>query len=616
MPGFDPTQLRLHNDLLDLVKHRWDVAKDKPEIYRPWWRAHTVKVLLVTDGLDFGDGDFGLSTFITTLLEDGRRYVHFEITLGHLRSDASNEMMLTRDGRIARRITDFRFDDNSHFTSTMYDEVFLFGVTTNYWNAAFATRNANQASYPQGRLNDTELDRLTAHMNDGRGLFATGDHARLGRGLGGFVDRARDMRYWADYGPGSGDEVWGPGQISMAGVNRNDSNAAGHDVGYQFSDQSDDIPQQLHLRLYHARVNLLTEERYPHPILCSPQGRIDVFPDHPHEGEVKLPDDVGLSCRDGSPEYPPRTDGSGQELPEIIAWGYVAAGNTATATAGRPGNKLATVAHEFNVLAAYDGHRAGVGRVVTDSTWHHFVNVNLIGIFEGGVFDDFGRPGEHGSKHTGFLASADGQAHLAKIRNYYVNTAVWLAPASGIRAMNDTFWWDVIWSDRVVEATALDPSHTLKDLTTIDLFHIGSQAKDVLGRRATVCRSLSLVLDVLDRWVEFNPWVNPWDPVIELDLPVLPWFDPEPLQMIALGGAIVALRDAFPYPTEKAPAFNEKAREILRDGASFALAGALGELRKDLTKIQRLTKSGLERFGDAKAPQVRTATKKSARKKS
>ena len=33
--------------------------------------------------------------------------------------------------------------------------------------------------------------------------------------------------------------------------------------------------------------------------------------------------------------------------------------------------------------ATYDGHRADVGRVVCDSTWHHFVNVNLTGIFEG-----------------------------------------------------------------------------------------------------------------------------------------------------------------------------------------------------------------------------------------
>lgn len=439
-------------------------------------------------------------------------------------------------------------------------------------------------------------------MNSGRGLFATGDHARLGRGLGGFVDRARNMRHWADFGPGAGDEVNGPGQVSMAGVNRNDSNAAGRDVGYQFSDQSDDVPQTLQLKLYHSPVRLLSEERYPHPILCSPLGRIDVFPDHPHEGEVKEPEDLGLTCRDGSPEYPPRTDGSGQEVPEVIAWGQVAAGNTASATAGRPGNKLPTVAHRFAVLAAYDGHRANVGRVVTDSTWHHFVNVNLIGIFEGGIFDDFNRRGEDPSKHTGFLASPDGQAHLAKIRHYYVNTAVWLAPQERAQAMNDAVWWDLVWSDRVVEATTLDPSYTIKDLSIVDLFHIGSQARDVLGRRTTVCRTFHLMLDLLDRWVEYNWWVNPWDPVIRAEVPVIPWFNPEPLALIALGGAVVALRDAFPYPTDQAPELSGKAWSIVRAGADYALSQALSTMMQDVERIQGLARSGLDQFGRAKAP--------------
>jgi hypothetical protein len=127
-------------------------------------------------------------------------------------------------------------------------------------------------------------------------------------------------------------------------------------------------------------------------------GRIDVFPDHPHEGQVKVPENLGLACRDGSPEYPPATSGSGQVRPEIIARGRVAGGNTASSLNG-PGNKIPTRTHTFDVLAAYDGHRANVGRVVTDSTWHHFVNVKLIGIFEGGRFDDFGRQARTSATH-------------------------------------------------------------------------------------------------------------------------------------------------------------------------------------------------------------------------
>lgn len=45
--------------------------------------------------------------------------------------------------------------------------------------------------------------------------------------------------------------------------------------------------------------------------------------------------------------------------------------------------------HSFGLVSAYDGHPAGVGRITCDSTWHHFINVNLIGVLAGGDFDDF-----------------------------------------------------------------------------------------------------------------------------------------------------------------------------------------------------------------------------------
>jgi hypothetical protein len=45
------------------------------------------QVLLVTDGdLDFGEGDFVLSTFVGTLLNDGRANVAFDVALAHLRA--------------------------------------------------------------------------------------------------------------------------------------------------------------------------------------------------------------------------------------------------------------------------------------------------------------------------------------------------------------------------------------------------------------------------------------------------------------------------------------------------------------------------------------------------
>jgi hypothetical protein len=587
--------------LEQLARHRFDEVRIRPDRFWPWWRPVTVKLLLVTDGLDFGDGDFGLSAFITSLLDDGRGYARFDITLGHLQSSVTDQQMLVREPRISRRIKGFRFDVSTHFTPTAYDEVWLFGVETNFKQSAYGTRNTS-SSYPADRLSDAELDKLTAHMNGQRGLFATGDHAFLGAGLGKAVDRARNMRHWADFGSG---------EISMGGPNRNDSNAVGHDPGTQFSDQSDDVPQRLDLTLFATPTGLFREERYPHPILCSPTGRIDVFPDHPHEGEVRVPPDLGLACRDGSPEYPTRSDGTGQEVPVVIARGRVPAGNTASAVAGSPGNKQATVAHGFGVLCAYDGHRAGVGRVVTDSTWHHFVNVNLIGILEGGIFDNFGRPGEDSTKHLGFLSSTEGRAALRQIQHYYVNTAVWLASPGLIRAMNDQLWWDLVWSERLVEATLLDPATTLRDVRVHEFYEIGSQARDVLGRRATVCRSLHFVFPYIDEvWEEFVPWVDPWDPVTRDGLPELPWIDPSPLLSIAIGGALVALREAHPYPTAKPPRFGEKEAAIVRHGISTALAAGVGDLQRDLAVFSRAAKAGSARLTEASEVRPRQTRKR------
>ena len=72
------------------------------------------------------------------------------------------------------------------------------------------------------------------------------------------------------------------------------------------------------------------------------------------------------------------------------------------------------------------------------------------------MFDDFDRPGTTPPSTPGSSLSPAGQEALEKIQHYYVNIAVWLAPPALIQAMNDQWWWDLVWSDRVVEATLLD----------------------------------------------------------------------------------------------------------------------------------------------------------------
>jgi hypothetical protein len=191
-----PTLSISNRHLIDMnLKRRLDFRLN-PELFFPWWRRCTVKVLLVTDGpLNFGEGDFGLSTFVRVLKNDAPSRVRFELTLAHI-NDVSNAEMLDAEPGIARRIKEFRFDNAAHFTQDMYDQVWLFGFDPSY-------------SGMPGRgtfLAPAEISAIHAHMERGGGLFATGDHGFLGQALCGGLPRVRNMRHWGDF-PNSNDAI-------------------------------------------------------------------------------------------------------------------------------------------------------------------------------------------------------------------------------------------------------------------------------------------------------------------------------------------------------------------------------------------------------------------------
>ena len=160
-------------ELIELnVKRRIDFRRTPEKIYR-WWRRCTVKVLLVTDGnLNFGEGDFGLSTFVRILKNDAPAPVRFELTLAHINNVPDADMLAGEPG-IAARIKNFRFDDPAHFTPDQFDQVWLFGISTSY--AGMPGRNTFLAP--------AEIDAVHAHMQRGGGVFATGDHGFLGQAL-------------------------------------------------------------------------------------------------------------------------------------------------------------------------------------------------------------------------------------------------------------------------------------------------------------------------------------------------------------------------------------------------------------------------------------------------
>jgi hypothetical protein len=320
------------------------------------------------------------------------------------------------------------FDDPSINLSD-YDEVWLFG------DEGYDGSPVGPGPGEPGGLTDSELAALTTFMDNGGGLFATGDHDGLGSGMSGRIPRARYMRRWyspSDTSPGIPPLTvtnW-PG-VGSARVDTLQKGAT--DVGdtFFFDDQSDDIPQPL------------TALVPSHPVVQGATGVLAVYPDHMHEGEVIAPTGAMLTQTSDSDstlsfagpaftEFP--TIASYQEVPLILATSSAGTGGGLTGhvtevPSGMNPEDIACENKNFgadgsvcgvsknNTLAAYDGHTVNVGRIVTDSSFHHFLDLNLLGDPCSLI----------AVKQQGFNASANGKAALKEIEAFWVNMATWLS---------------------------------------------------------------------------------------------------------------------------------------------------------------------------------------------
>jgi hypothetical protein len=324
--------------------------------------------------------------------------------------------------------TPFHFYD---LDLNVYDEIWLFGYEG--YNGGQVGPVGTMGSSEPGGITDRELTAITKFMEAGGGVFATGDHDGLGSAMCGRIPRVRYMRKWFssdDHSTGrpplAPDNWPGGGPLRADTLRRGDTDTS--DV-YYFDDQSDDIPQPL-------KVLVPT-----HPAVQGKSGVLKVYPDHMHEGEVIAPTGSQLTqtsatdstlgfAGEGFTEFP-TVDGH-QEVPIILA--HVTAG-----TLNRSGtlvghitlvgegmpceNKNFTSDNSVNLpkiinaLAAYDGHTINVGRIVTDSSFHHYIDLNLLGDPCSSVEE----------KRRGFNASTSGQAILEELNAFYINLATWLA---------------------------------------------------------------------------------------------------------------------------------------------------------------------------------------------
>nr|BFE51673.1 hypothetical protein GCM10017745_51000 [Saccharothrix mutabilis subsp. capreolus] len=401
----------------------------------PWYCTRpTVRILFYTDhsGVSLDPGsDFGVTQLRDLLLTRNTFFVDFQIDLIDRHAGCHGAHPLT-PGLLAK-----------------YDQVWFFGV-----------EQCNQESAPHNELTDDEVAALTDWMGpDGQGgVLITGDHANrrpddaldksldllvnLGRALGHKVPRAGKLRRWEGL----------PSAIPEPDAEHTHNTQVPDGLGTPLDDltlQDDAHPQALSLTRY--RIGLpfpwWPRKSRPHPLFCGRSGPIEVFPDHMHEGALAFPASYPES------EWP--SGPTGQPRPEVVARG----------TDKR-------FARTYDIVSAYDGELASVGRIVADTTWHHYFNVNLRGFPPGPVRDAIG--------------------------DFYVNLAVWLSPPARRQAMRRWFWWSL----------AAHPGLRMVKGGPIAL--LGQTAIDVLGRRASQCTTTDLV------WpfpvpVEF-PAKVPWPP--------------------------------------------------------------------------------------------------------
>lgn len=399
------------------------------------------------------------------------------------------------------------FDFSAHDLSA-YDMILIFAIVS---DGQQLIRTGNVLA--PGDATPAELAAITAFMQNGGGVFATGDHEDLGAGLCREIPRVRNMRRWYFGNVPVGHNAAPNGTDAT----RLDTLRSGHDAGYQFDDQSDNVAQEIIPAMHWSRWGRYVRQGYPHPLLCSPAGIVRHLPDHPHEGRCEVPPRLDETVQ-GIEEYP--ADSSGAHLaPEVVAEATVIGGHTTD-------TKPAVNAARFGVIGAWDGHRVDRGRVVVDATWHHFFNINLSG--------DLGSPTV--AKRSGFYAPlAAGQAdHYEPIKAYFRNIVYWLVPKQRlVYTLRAAIWEAVYRGPRFEEFPHWRDGGFRKPFEWKLIWEVAQLTKAYFDHARGGCYAwqlLPIVLEPLPRWrrwwEELAPWLDPWHPIGPKQLAALRSGDP------------------------------------------------------------------------------------------
>lgn len=452
----------------------------------------TPRILVVTDGLTFDGADFGLSDFISTLKNASIHGMKPIVKTAHRGASAAD-------------FTNFTFSAST-LNISKYDVLFLFGVGS------------------AGTLPAAEITAISDFMNAGGGVFATGDHANLGKMLCGDIPRVRGMRRWA-----------GP---SASGVDRISTNDPGIDNAFDFDDQSDAIAQKI----YPAYAGT-TASSQPHFLLQHPSKKIiEVLPDHPHESECVIPASLANPS-----EWP--KDGSGQVVsPELVALSMSYGG-------GFTGKQPINQPRAFGAIGAYDGHKAKVGRIAVDATWHHFININMIATGSG----------------PGLIADAD---VYDRVSTYFKNLAVWLMPKKVRKCLR---WPLIVTVKKLYPIAEFLPELVHGERTLAATIEAGRELQATLARFMTPGEQREVIEDLLDmQGAHFNQHLaqletHPADIASYFSQAMLP---KRLIEQAALGALVYATAKTLPAGEDLAAALKQAGG---MEGLEKAAAASLNE---------------------------------------
>ena len=392
-----------------------------------------IKVLIVLDGsYRFEPNNGGTAGFTFTALVAALTNAGMNVSRAHRLTGGDGDTGLNN----------FKFQTPQLFD---YDVIWMFG---------HEGRNAiSQSGTSPDALPQPEREAIARYMNAGGGVFATGDHDSIGAVMCGQLKRIRAMRSW--YGPNdpaalaNAFPVPFPANFPPTTSERADTTRRGDHTDYSataadfvfFANQSDSTPQTI------------TPLGSPaHMILRQGSTAITVFPDHMHEGKLIAPnvppvdDDSPLDLNlyaesysldgDTLDEFP--SVGGARELPEVIA-------RSVTTGYKISNDSVNCDARDINTLCVYDGRKVGVGRIVTGATFHHYIDINLLGANNPpSEIDD---ADYNSAEDGGFAWQHADPAVFNKIKAVFVNITTWLArprPAISLVLERSTFSQDEV----------------------------------------------------------------------------------------------------------------------------------------------------------------------------